>query len=291
MTNLLGGENSVSSLRDIQRTISTFWVNRDAREWLAEGGDPATVPEVVKSLDRDVLHDADTEGVGLYGRLIAYGHHDVMDSIFPYCSELLGSEWHQAVEEYLLRYPPDHFNLNRICRHFSEFLCKYGQPYLKRFPFLHELADYEWLELEKIEDSALIVQGDPSPIETPDQIVGLGPIPNATLTVRHYHYSIPDIAIRVENGKKVRRKVPAKITNLAIYRDPESHRVRFLELGPAASTIVETVQTERCNYQSLLRLAVSLTPELSPDQAVLDFLQLMEDLQKAYLFTGSERKE
>lgn len=291
MIHLPGGVNSVSSLRDIQRTIGTFWVNRHAREWLADGADSNNKPAIVQTLNGEVLESADKDGVGLYGRLIAYGHHDVMDSIFPFCSSLLGDEWHEVVEDYLLKYPPDHFNLNRICRHFSEYLCKFGQRYLRRFPFMHELADYEWMELEKIEDSSTIVFGDPSPIESPEQIVTMRPVVNPTLIVRHYHYPIPEIAARVQNDLKVRRKTPPKSTHLAIYRDPENHKARFLELGAAASTVVETAKSEQCNYQRLLQLAVSLTPELPPDRAVVDFLQLIEDLQKSYLFTGSERKE
>jgi uncharacterized protein len=281
----------VPSLREIQKTIATFWINGEAREWLEDGADPSTTPDVVKPLDNNLLQSADAKGVGLYGRMISYGHHDVMDSIFPYCSQLLGDTWQEAVDDYLIHYPPDHYNLNKICRHFSEYLLKHGQQYLQRYPFLAELADYEWLELEKIDENLVITRGDDSGISTPDQIVTLGPIVNPTLTVRHYRYPIADIAAKLENGKKVRRKVPAKATHLAIYRDPESHRARFLELGAAAATIVETAHTENGNYQSLLQLAVSLTPELPPDQAVLDFLQLIEDLQTALLFTGSQRKE
>lgn len=281
----------MSSLRDIEKTISTFWTNSDARQWLAAGADPATAPDVVKGIDQEVLKAADHKGVALYGRMINYGHHDVMDSIFPYCSKLLGKEWEDVVEEYLLRYPPDHYNLNRICRHFSEFLVKYGQKHLAVYPFLDELADYEWMELEKIQDSSSIARGDATAITTPEQILTLAPILNSTLIIRRYRYPIAEIAVRMEGGRKVRRKMPPKETFVAIFRDPESHRIRFLELGRAAAALVKAVQEEGADYQSLLKLAVSLTPELSPDQAVLDFLQLIEDLQTAFLFTGSQRKD
>ena len=281
----------MSSLRDIEKTISTFWTNRDARLWLAEGADPATAPAAVKDIDQEILHAADHKGVALYGRMINYGHHDVMDSIFPFCSKLLSNEWEDVVDDYLLRYPPDHYNLNRICRHFSEFLVKYGQKHLALYPFLAELADYEWMELEKIQDDSFINRGDATAISTPEQIMTLAPIVNSTLIIRKYKYPIAEIAVRMEAGHKVRRKVPPKETYVAIFRDPESHRIRFLELGRAAAALVKAVQIEAADYQSLLKLAVSLTPELTPDQAVLDFLQLIEDLQTAFLFTGSQRKD
>lgn len=282
----------MSSLREIEKTISTFWTNRDARAWLAEGADPANAPEIVKSINPEILKQADHKGVALYGRMINYGHHDVMDSIFPFCAKLLGQQWEEVVEDYLLRYPPGHYNLNHICRHFSEYLVKYGQSHLKVYPFLHELADYEWLELEKIEDTSVIVHGDKASISSPEQIMTLGPIVNATLIIRDYQYPIAEIAARMESDRKVRRKVPPKPTSVAIFRDPETHRVRFLELGRAAASLIKALQRgEADNYQSLLKLAVALTPELGPDQAVLDFLQLVEDLQASHLFTGSQRKD
>ena len=279
------------SLRDIEQTIGTFWTNKDARQWLVSGANTLEMPPCLKSVNLEILRAADPDGVALYGRMINYGHHDVMDSIFPYCSQLLGDDWYEVVEEYLLRFPPDHYNLNHICRHFAEFLSKYGQVHLKRFPFLSELADYEWLELEKIEDTAPFVCGDNSLISSPEQIITMAPIVNATMVIRYYKYPIAEIAARLESGRKVRKKTQPQDTYLAIFRDPETHKVRFLELGKAACGVVEAASKGLCSYQSLLQLAVSLSPELAPDQAVLDFLQLVEDLQKAFLFTGSQRRE
>lgn len=274
------------SLREIEKTLATLWLDGEAREWLLSKR-TKPMPATLKDAPEEVLRAVDRKGVALYGKLIHFGHHDVMESIYPYCSKLLGKKWSSIVDDYLLKFPPEHHNFNRLCYRFSEYLNVFGAQHLEKYPFLVELADYEWIELEKIEEETEILQFEHEPLSNPEQIAALHPVVNPTLTVRHYQFDILDIADDVENDRKLSKKIKPDPIDVAIYRHPLSHRCRFLEIGSATAQILEMARSP-ITYQALIPIVVSLTPELSAQESVAQFLEMVEELQELKVFVGSK---
>jgi hypothetical protein len=275
----------VPSLHEIEKTVATLWLNKEARDWLLSNR-KKPMPDCLNDAPLEVLQSVDRKGVSLYGGLINYGHHDVMESIYPYCCQLLGTKWSSVVDDYLLRFPPDHHNFNRLCCKLSEYLELYGSAYLKRYPFLIELADYEWIELEKLEQDTDIPVYAHEPLSTPEQIATLHPVRNPTLTIRDYRYNVIEISEILDEDEKLPRTVKPERTLVAIYRHPSSHRCRFYEVGDATAQILDLMQN-KITYQSLIPIVVSLTPELAPQEAVSQFLDLIEELQEMGILVGS----
>src|SRR3990167_6997962 len=145
----------MKSLRDIEKTVTRIWLNQDARDWLSAGSG-APPPDCLKDADPAILEQIDQKGSNLYATLMRAGHHDVMESIYPYCSKLFKDQFESIINDYLTKFPSDHYNFNRLCSRFSEYLTTYGGTWLERYPYIAELADYEWLELEKIEQAVRI---------------------------------------------------------------------------------------------------------------------------------------
>ena len=274
------------SLRDIEKTVSTLWMNRQARNWLLSGGKGQRPPNL-QDAPLELLSAVDKDGVRLYGNLMNYGHHDVMESIYPFCSKILGRAWSNTVDDYLEKLPPDHYNFNRLCYRLSEYFTEYGDKLMEKHPYLAELADYEWIELEKIEQDVDIKVYPAPPLTTPEQIAALAPVVNPTVTVRKYEYNIPEIAEKVESGAKLPTKIKKETTYVAILRHGETHRCRFVEIGPAAAHIIELAASQTLSYQSLIPVVVSMTPNVDPQKSVSDFLQLIEDFQEMHVFVGS----
>ena len=105
--------------------------------------------------------------------------------------------------------------------------------------------------------------------------------------MRDYHYDILAIADYLESDRKLPKVKPER-TLVAAYRHPRSHVCKFVELGEAAARVVEAARGAQ-SYQQLVPLAVSFTPELSPQAAVMQFLELVEDLQEMGIFVGSKQ--
>jgi hypothetical protein len=278
----------VPSLREIEKTVATLWLNREAREWLL-GGRKGPMPAVLAEAPTEVLREVDRKGVALYGSLIAYGHHDVMDNVYPYTSALLGAKWESVVEDYLLRFPPEHHNFNRLCARLSQYFSMYGGTLTDKYPFLAELADYEWIELEKMEEDTSIHVYPHEQLVSPEQIITFCPVVNPTVTVRDYKYNVLAIGDELKAGRKLGKIKPER-TLVACYRHATEHFGKFAEIGEAAAKIVDMAR-EPMTYQSLIPVVVSLTPDLDPQESVTAFLELVEDLQELGIFVGSRKLE
>jgi hypothetical protein len=275
----------VPSLREIEQTVATLWLDKEARQWLLskrKGKPPASLANAAE----EILRSVDRKGIELYGNLINFGHQDVMEAVYPYCSKLLAQKWPDIVDDYLRRYPPEHHNFNRLCARFPEYVTKYGGSLLERYPFLPELADYEWIELEKMEEPADIKRFPHSELSDLTQIASLRPVLNPTAIIRRYSYNVLDIGDTIEHEGKLARKVHPDETLVAIYRDPETHRCRFVVLGTASASVVEAARNA-LSYQQLIPVVVGAMPNSDPQQAVIDFLELVEELQQFGIFVGS----
>lgn len=272
------------SLREIEKTLATLWLNKDARKWLLSDR-KKPLPDCLKDAPEEILRSVDRKGIKLYAGLMSFGHHDVMDSIYPFCSELLGGQWNAVVDDYLLRFPPEHHNFNRLCDRLSQYFTIYGGKWTERYPYISELADYEWIELEKMEEDTTIEQFPHKQLTEPADFSKFAPVVNPTLTVRDYKYNIIEIASYCQSDRKVPKVKPER-TLVAIYRHSESHLCKFVEVGEAAAQVIERAR-KKTAYQDLIALAVALTPNLPPHEAVAEFLELMEDLQELGIFVGS----
>ena len=141
----------VSSLYQIERTFASLWTNRKARGQFLHMTCSQEADASNYGLPDKLLTGIDKAGVRLYAALMNYGHQDVMLSIFPGCAFLLGQRWQDVVHDYLEHYQPNHYCLNQVGLRFSQYLRQQGKEFLEEFPFICELADYEWLELELLE--------------------------------------------------------------------------------------------------------------------------------------------
>ncbi|MBX9571297.1 MAG: putative DNA-binding domain-containing protein [Candidatus Obscuribacterales bacterium] len=277
------------SLRDIEKTVGTIWIDRTARQWLLSGSLKKKAPKIAEGLNPEVLKEIDRKGADLYGRLINFGHYDLLCSIYPYCQKVLGKDWDYIAEKYFKAYPSDHYNLNKICRHFPVFISECSDE-MEKYPYLAELADYEWLELEKVEDGSKIERAESVAIDSLEKISIYSPVVNQTLTLRRYEYPILEMTSHFEEAKRIRKKFAKDSCNVVIYRDPSTHRVRFIELGKVAAAVVEKAQKDQSSYQDLLRLAIELNPNKNPQDLVVQLLELIEELQTDTVFVGSSKK-
>ncbi len=265
----------MSSLREIEKTLTSIWMERQ----------PVESAQSLSCLLEDEKFDAD--GARLYARLIGYGHSDVLSSIYPYCAKVLNRNWEKTIKQYVKVFPPDHFHLNSSARKFPQFVTEHCSELLDKLPYLAELADYEWLEMELLEIDTAISVTSKTPLSDPQAFVSLGPVLNPTLKVRTYKYPIQQIVDLIDEGKGFRKKFRPAQSHVAMHRDPYSHKVRIVELDDNAQTILS--EAERSSYGDMARRAVELNPTRNPEQSVADVIELIEQFHDINLFIG-ERK-
>jgi len=276
------------SLREIEQAVVTLFLDRPSRERFLDKTRPSKKrPTAIDSLSPELIEMVESRGVRIYSRLLRIGHHDVTDSVYPGCARLIGDKWDDVVDDYLRRFPPQHYNFNRTASRLSEYLEKYGERYTRRYPYLIELADYEWLELEIMERDVAVIDRTFEPLTTPAQFEEYAPRLNPALALRRYRFPIPEIVDYLRDECCLPRDIGPKATTVAVYRDPESHLCRFLELGALTARVVEQAATTTA-YRDLLGLVVEQAADKDPQAAVVEFLELVDKLQSLKLFLGSQ---
>lgn len=278
------------SLHEIEKTLCSLWMNREVREAFLYGAGTKKKhkrPAPSVSLAPELLEQIDKNGVRLYASLLNIGHKDLMVNVFPGCAKLIGDKWPEVVDHYLEQYPPNHYNLNRSAERFSEYLSRFGDRYLRKYPFIAELADYEWLELELLEHRGQIKTYTNAPLTSPADFESLRPVVNPVLAVRRYRFPIPTIVDHLEDDCCLPKDVAPKPATVLVYRDPQSHACRFLEVGEMTAKIVQATLANSLSYKELAALAVSEAQGMDPQQCLVEFIEMVEKLQSLGLFVGS----
>lgn len=256
------------SLKEVQDTYARLWTTRAARE--------AYLEQTGEAQDR--------RGVKLYANLIEIGRLDLMGSIYPTFKALLGKKFKDLVHSYYECMPPDNYNLNQSARRFAEYLGQYEPALVARHPFICELADYEWIELEVLE--ALDLTEKTSLEAAPEagdavSFAALRPVLTDVYRLRRYKYPVPQIARLLLDGAKLPRRVKAEATYSVIYRDKDDFSCRFLEVEELAMAIIEKMHGHpEMNYGDLIKYAVAVS-DAGPQETVDAFLELVESLKES----------
>ena len=182
----------------------------------------------IKSIPKKTL-----QKIATYRDLVRNSLLSVISNIYPNTKKILANQWESLLGQYLELYPPGSPILNKAGEHFPEFISR-QKIILKRYPFLHELARYEWIELEIYEAE--------NRNQKKNQRLLLNPIHNICL----FEYPVHKIIERIEN-KKALGKVKKQKTNILIYRDPKDLTVRFFELSDATLLYIELLKREYTN--------------------------------------------
>ncbi|HNB21596.1 MAG TPA: putative DNA-binding domain-containing protein [Candidatus Melainabacteria bacterium] len=265
----------MSSLHEIEKTLTSIWMDRQP---------PESAQSLSCLIDKE---EFDIDGAKLYARLIGYGHSDVLTSIYPYCAQILGNSWEKLIKQYVKVFPPDHFHLNTSAKRFPQFIREHCADLLAKRPYLAELADYEWLEMELLEVDTTIDTTARTPLSDPQAFVTLGPLLNSTLAVHTYTYPIQQIVDLLDEGKGTRKKFTPEPSHVAMYRDPYSHKVRIVELDENARFLLSEAAT--CSYGDLAKRCVELNPERDPQSTVADVIELIEQFHEINLFVGDRK--
>lgn len=272
-----------TSLEYIQSTLHSLWSNEEfCHDYF---NDIAEYSKTAKQTRPKLLFDR--RGVELYGRLIRYGWHDTMSALYPVCEELLKEQWRAIVERYLKVCPPSHFNLNQIGKEFSNYLIAFEGAIVKDYPFISQLADYEWLELEVLEHSSIVSREPWQPLETTDQFVALRPRVNPTLNLRHYDYRIADISYNIENGHCIDEISEAQETFVAGFRPFQSSKSNLIETNNLSVLLLEKAASKEFSYKDLALVTIQFYGNEEPGSAITEFIELVERLQEMDVLVGS----
>jgi len=199
--------------------------------------------------DRRFLTRYPAERFRVYRNHVAIGFLGSIAEVFPVIRSLVSTEeWNDVLNNFYM----NRLTRSPLARHvfdeFSEYLRNYEGPLLKRLPYLHELAEYERLDLR-------LVFAMDRPVnakwvrELPSDPLQLVPVLNPHVEVRKYHWPVHKICKAYSSPQEVKRgEYP-----LIVYREPESLKVRFIEGNKLFADMIEQIRPGRKTVRGILQ--------------------------------------
>lgn len=201
-----------------------------------------------------------------YRELVFEGMLDVLQNICPVARGILSEEeWKQIFWDFLRKAPPQSVVLRRLPFEASQYLKANTHPLSKRYPWLGELMEYEYLEvgLRFAEED----QGS-----TPDGKIRLNPAHALGI------YTWPVHFISEKNYDP--NQLPRGEYSLLLWRHPESLEIKFMEINPLVRVLVQILESGPQKPDGLLR-SVAQQMELEANSEYLtEGKELLENFSK-----------
>lgn len=199
--------------------------------------------------DREALEDYPLERFQTYRNHVSIGLLGGIQSAFPVLRSLVSTkQWNDLLNDFYLKRLSRSPIARRVFQEFSLYLHSYKGPLLKKLPYLHELAEYENLDLR------LFFAKDTEPnvtwvTKTPKDPLKLVPILNPQLELRVYRWPVHQISKGHWSPRKLKRgKYP-----LIVYRHPQSLEIGFMEGNELFGEIIELIRPGQKSIEGVLK--------------------------------------
>jgi len=234
---------------------------------------------------RDPEHNAAPPGIedrrmAIYRDLFFNNLRNLLGSTFPVLRKLSGKErWAKLIREFMARHESQTPYFLEIPKEFLAFLENEHESGTDDFPFLLELAHYEWVEL------ALSVSTDSNDMTTvdPDGDLLAG-VPVMSMLAWPLAYQFPVHRISHEFQPQEPGEQP---TYLAIHRSPDNE-ISFMELNAVTAGLLDKI-SNNSGQKTGRELLVGMTDEINfnPDALVAHGAEALAELRASDILLGT----
>lgn len=234
--------------------------------------------------DRDFLKQYPATRYQTYRNHVAIGFLGTIGDVFPVIRSLVTTdEWNELLNQFYLK----RLTRSPLARHvfdeFSAYLQKYQGPLMERLPYLHELAEYERLDLRLVfaKDVPLPAQWV---TDAPDDPLSLIPFMNPHVELRVYDWPVHKICKTYADPKQVQRgNYP-----LIVYRDPQTMRARFIEGNQIFADLIDRMKPGGASIRDILEdiAAQHNIPETEIGTFMTEGIQTIAHLRQKGIILG-----
>lgn len=216
-----------------------------------------------------------TNSIGLqqYRRLVFNIINDSLQSAYPLTYELLTeNEWRMLVTEFFNNHACQSPQVWTMPSEFYEYLIENNYAIIQKYPFLPDLLEMEWLEVEVFMMEDIPVDYEQGNKLLPDKKLVLNP------EHRIAHFSYP---VHLKNASQISEDDRGNFF-LLMHREPETSKVIFTDLSIFFARLTEILAGQPCSYKELASLTSSgfnLKPNEKIEREVANFVSRAIDSQ------------
>lgn len=235
---------------------------------------------------RDPRHVPAPDGIedrrlAIYRELFFNNLRNLLSNMFPVLTKLHADEhWRRMIRKFMQKHEAQTPYFLQLPAEFLSFLQNEYEPEDGDFPFLTELAHYEYIEL------ALSVSDETNDLERVDPDGDLlNGIPVKSALAWAYAYEYPVHRISADYQPMEPGEQP---TCLAVYRGSDDN-VGFLELNPVTAALLNAIEENVAgrNGEALLRGLAANINYPNVDAFIQHGLATMEEMRDLEILTGT----
>ena len=224
----------------------------------------------IRNPDKNPLpSDVEQRRMNIYNELFYNNVEGFMSSTFPVLRSLYNDDnWHELMRDYFEHHKAHTPLFPEMPREFLKYLESERQEQDDDFPFMNELAHYEWVELAlSVADQEVNI--DNSSTDASNDCLSLSPLAWPLSYQYPVHQISPDY---------IPEQVGESPTFIIAYRDKDDE-VQFLEINPVTAHLLHLVSEhpEKTGRQHLEQIAEELT-HLPKEQVINGGLETLNDL-------------
>ena len=226
--------------------------------------------------------DIEERRMAIYRDLLYRNVESFLANSFPVLRKVLkDDEWHTLMRKYFKSHRARTPLFPRMPQEFLQYLQDAKQTALSIYPFLLELAHYEWVELALSLDTREIRQDGINP---DGELLSGVPVLNELSWSLAYEYPVHRIGPDFLPEAK-----PAQPVCLLVYRDRQD-KVRFIELNPLAARLVDCLKENergKTGREILTEIAAEIAHP-DPEAVIGGGASVLEDMREKQIVLGTE---
>lgn len=222
--------------------------------------------------------DIEDRRLNIYRELFYNNIEGFVSSSFPVLRSLYkDDDWHAMVRDFFIRHECHTPYFLEIAQEFIDYLQNERDQHASDFPFMLELAHYEWVELAlEIDENEIDMQG----IDSDGDLLAGHPVISPLAWPLSYSYEVHKIS--ADN-------IPdAPITaHLVVYRNRDD-AVRFMEINAVTARLLQLLsENETLSGREALQQVATELQHPSPDTVIDSGLSTLRELKDRDIVLGT----
>lgn len=219
--------------------------------------------------------------MAIYRELFFNNLRSLMSNMFPVLKKLHADDkWRRLIRKFMQRHEAQTPYFLELPAEFLNFLQNEYEPETDDFPFLIELAHYEYIELAlSVSDAS----NDPEGVDPDGDLLSSVPVKSALAWVFAYQYPVHRISAEYQPAEPGEQP-----TYLAVYRR-SNDKVGFLELNPVTAGLLNAIEENETGKsgESLLRGLAANINYANVDAFIQHGLAALEEMRALEILTGT----
>ena len=218
----------------------------------------------------------------IYTELFYNNVEGFLSAAFPVLRRITPeARWHAMARDFFARHESHQPLFHKIAEEFLRYLERQRGRVKGDFPFLRELAHYEWVELALSVAQAPPAQDQADPNGDPMERV---PVLSPLAWALTYEFPVHRI------GPEFLPHAPgAQPTHLVVYRDRHDD-VKFMEINAVTARLLQLMAAGRATGRRLLSRIAREMRHPQPDAVVAQGAAVLADLRARDIILGTKRR-